>query len=388
MKQPLFCLQLCSDDIDTNDAMSEILSDAQTQLSGNDYGAPKGGMVFFDVEYDAEDIIQSIYAVWPDIQLIGCSSYGEFNTKSGMHDGSIHLMLFGGNIDCYVRSFPVEERHNIDDACNELIDIPQTPTVSFLFSEAIESFCVEDAIEHLQQKLPKDHVIIGGMAADDYEFTHTTQIANHIVQHAGCVMMHLCGDIAVATSTSLGWSSLGNRGLVTKAEGSIVYEIDHKPALDFFLDETGCLSTNTLQPLTVYSPDGELLYNRTPLGEYTPEHKVSDGIFFIGKIPEGNIVSLSNSDIPKLLEPIVSDIKSTYESFPKDREAAFSLFFSCASRRVLLSSETPKEADEIIKALPYPMPGMGFYTFGEVGKMTSKSSVAFHNNSLVYAFVG
>ena len=385
MFQGLKCVCSQSDDVDTSDAIKEIILDSTFKLNSE---KPKAAIVWFDINHDASTLVEHVYHQWPDIQLVGCSSYGEFNTDKGMVDGSIQLiLLYGEDIEFSARYITGDQqKSNISVACQNLVE-GRPPAVTFLFSDVLKSFEIENIIDHLNELLPPESTLVGGMAADEYDFVGTNMICNQVVQDQGCVVLNVYGNVVSSMAISIGWSGQGHQGVVTHSEGRIVYEVDNKPIREYYIMESGGAEPNIELPFTVFSPDGSVLYNRAYLDDYI-ESPEKQGMNFFGKIPQNSLVQISSTSKDYILDGIKDGIDKALKLFPSERSASLGLFFSCASRRVILSSDVNKEAEAIKKASPSNIPGVGFYTFGEVGNIDPAGEAAFHNNSLVCFFIG
>ena len=87
-----------SEDIDSADAIAEVLADSESQLAGT---TPQAGMLIASIEHDFDVLQQAILARWPDLELIGCSGDGELSSAAGVAEDSVALMLFATKNDIY-----------------------------------------------------------------------------------------------------------------------------------------------------------------------------------------------------------------------------------------------------------------------------------------------
>ena len=79
-----------SDDLDTEDAVKDILSQCDEQLEGL---IPDAGLLFAGTEYEHKDLLDSINSRFPGIQLIGCTTDGEMSSSGGYSEDAIALTL-------------------------------------------------------------------------------------------------------------------------------------------------------------------------------------------------------------------------------------------------------------------------------------------------------
>lgn len=386
MSEQLHCVHSHSTDIDTHDAIHKVIEDCLQQLSSIQ---PQGAIVFFDVNHNPTTIINNIYQQWPDIQLAGCSSFGEFNNKQGMSDGSIQLVLFcGKHIEVSARAVSDDEQKNdIKQACQHLVEYDKAPAVSFLFSDIIQSFEIENILDQLNATLPASSVIVGGIAADDYDFITAYLICNRSVQRSGSVIFNLYGDIVCSVGSALGWKVHGKRGIVTKSKGNTVYEIDHQPAMQFYKTEAGGVHPNAELPLSISNAAGDIIFVRACTGDYTTEAPNS-GVNYIGRIPEGCGVQLSAANKTDLLESFASSAQETLNMFPESRQIALGLCFSCVSRKIVLGTACTKESEIMSDICSGEFPVVGAYTYGEIAKTNTSQQTVFHNNSIITILLG
>lgn len=385
MAKSLHCIHSHSDDVDTYDAMQKIMTSCHAQLGSE---VPISAIVFFDIAHNPELIIERVYQQWPHIQLVGCSSYGEFSAQYGMSDGSIQLILLcGNNINAEARCMTGEQvQQNIQTGCQSLLPDNKKPAVSLFFSEILKSKDIENIIDQLNALLPPGSALVGGIAADEYSFKNTLILCNQKILNQGCVLLNLYGDIACSVSVSLDWRLQGGtKGLATRSEGFTLFEVNDKPVLNFYA-ESG-ITPNTEIPLAVYDKEDNLLYMRAPILDYSHADPM-EGIQYLGRVPEGMWVKVSAAEQQTLLNGVQSAVQKAFNKFPSYREPALGLFFSCASRRVFLGSRYDQEALNLRQALPKNIPSVGYFTFGEVAKLNLGDPVFFHNNSFVAAFIG
>lgn len=80
-----------STDIDSEDAISEVLTQCYDQLADQ---MPQAGILLAAIDFDHKLILSRIQTAFPNIHLIGCSTDGEISSIQGVKEDSITLMLF------------------------------------------------------------------------------------------------------------------------------------------------------------------------------------------------------------------------------------------------------------------------------------------------------
>ena len=80
-----------SENIDTRTAVDSVIVQCQQKLLGR---RPQAGIVFAGVNFDHRLMLDKILDTFPGLDLVGCSTAGEFSSSFGYSDDSISLMLF------------------------------------------------------------------------------------------------------------------------------------------------------------------------------------------------------------------------------------------------------------------------------------------------------
>jgi len=81
----------CSDDIDTEDAVTQVIESCDEKLDGE---TPIAGLVFCGTEFEHSMVLKKIMGRYPDLQLIGCTTDGEMTSCNGFTEDAITLTLF------------------------------------------------------------------------------------------------------------------------------------------------------------------------------------------------------------------------------------------------------------------------------------------------------
>jgi len=80
-----------SEHIDTQIAVERVIAQCHQQLTGRQ---PQAGIVFAGVNFDHRLMLDKILEKFPGLDLIGCTTAGEFSSSYGFSDDSISLMVF------------------------------------------------------------------------------------------------------------------------------------------------------------------------------------------------------------------------------------------------------------------------------------------------------
>jgi signal transduction histidine kinase/DNA-binding response OmpR family regulator/HPt (histidine-containing phosphotransfer) domain-containing protein len=175
-------------------------------------------------------------------------------------------------------------------------------------------------------------------------------------------------DLHISRHAFLGWRPIGKTMTVTRATGSIVYEIDNRPAFEIYQKYLG------IQPDKNFffnSLEFPLLFQR---GEHllcgTARYVFEDGsIRFMTQIKEGETVQFGYADTNAMLEQVSDVSRSLLEFAPEGIYV-----YCCPTRRFILQEDAELE----LRPLEKVAPTAGVYTCGEFCDTGDQSS---HLNS-------
>lgn len=80
-----------SEDVDAKDAVLEVLEQCQETLNGL---VPQAGILYSAMAFDYPVVLEHIMTVYPELELIGCTTDGEISSKLGCIEDSITLIFF------------------------------------------------------------------------------------------------------------------------------------------------------------------------------------------------------------------------------------------------------------------------------------------------------
>jgi len=297
------------------------------------------------------DIAKMIKSKLPKAHVMGTTTCGEV-CAGKMYDGEI-VISFTLFETSTIKSklYKLDDSFSFKNVYDELIS--DDTKVMIIFSDGLKSEA-EPLLKGLYD-LKHDMIIAGGRAGDkDYKQTY---IFNDVkISDEGCVITTLSGDdLLVNSDYILKWTPIGKDMLVTKAEGSVLYELDNVPIMEVYKKYLGedvvkNLPESSMSFPLVINKEG-LLVARDPIAV------TKDGAFvYAGSLEIGDIVRFSFANLDEFTDNIYNyfeDIKNI------PAEAIF--IYSCAARKALLAEKLQSE----ITLLDSIAPTVGFFTFGE-----------------------
>lgn len=370
-------------DPDSLEAIDEVLEQCNQTLKG---AIPKAGLLFSALDFDHALILNRINEVFPNIELIGGTTDGEVSSILGFQQDSITLIVF--------ESEDLEIRAAVGrNVSQNPIEIAQETTKKLLRSFAtVPQFCIAfpeslttspvSILNGLQLTL-ESIPIFGGATADNWEFQCTYQFYKTEVLSDSVPILLFAGNLLFSYGVSSGWKPLSKKGLLTKADKNVIYEIDGKPALDFYRYYLDGLNAVAEYPIAVFLPDEDRFHLRGCMGY---DESVGS-ITLAGDVSEGAIVQIAEASCEEILAASKTAFTNAVETYPGIEPSA-ALIFSCASRRQILGTLTNEEYELVQSCLDRDIPSCGFYTYGEIAPLQNSKQTFFHNITFTSLLLG
>ena len=215
----------------------------------------------------------------------------------------------------------------------------------------------------------------GGSAA---QFANGRALRDHVVA------VTLDCHARVGVGIKHGWQPTGPPAMVTRADGTLVEELEHRPAFDIYraaaeeagqqLDAEEFVRFAMSHPLGIPQADGEYLV-RDPLAL-----EEGGALRFLAGVPDGAIVRVMEGTPAMLVE--AARAAATMARKDVGAPVGGALVFDCISRYLMLGDRLQEELSACRGALGEDVPVLGCLTFGEVGAFGSRLP-QFHNKTMV-----
>jgi hypothetical protein len=374
-----------SNDPDSLSAITEVLEQCEQSLSG---ASPQAGILFAAIDFEHTQILNQICDAYPGIELIGGTTDGEMSSILGFEQDSLTLMLFcsdnitiragigrdiSHDLNVSIQTAIVQATTGHTDPIQLCITLPESLTTSAVL-----------ILDNLDRALGGKVPVFGGLTADRWQFKQTYQFYKTEVYSDAIPILLISGPILFSHSVASGWNPIGKRGKVTKSAQNVVYEIDDRPALEFYHYYLGKMSPSLEYPLAVFDVNETNYYMRAPSGVYDPE---VGSVTFFGDIAEGAIVQITEATHDSILSASRTSMMQALENYP-GQEPVAALYFSCCARRHILGTRTKEEYALTQTCLTQSLPSCGFYTNGELSPLEQQGISYFHNETFVTLLLG
>lgn len=373
-----------SEDVDSKDAIAEIIEQCNKQLTGN---KPQAGILFCAVDYDYKLILKEISEAYGEIELIGCTTDGEISSELGFVEDSVTLTLFCSDTIEIKAGVGRKASGDFCQTAKEAIDqarakLTGPPAFCITTPESITINAVE-MLKCLQQHLGSSIPIFGELAGDQWNFKKTYQFYKKEVLSDAIPVLLFSGNIAFSWGFAAGWTPIGKKKKVTRAEKNNVFKLDNEPILDFYNHYLGEYSQISSEyPLAVFPNDQESFYLRSPASADEKTKSIS----FFGDVPEDSIVQLAETTSDNIVNAAREAINKAKAGY-KGGKISLALIFSCAARKALLGINTEKELLITREMLP-GCTCSGLYGYGELAPLAENEPSRFHNSTFVIVLIG
>lgn len=376
-----------SSELDSQLAVHELIQQAKDQLGLLE---PNAGILYAGIDCDHQLLLDGIMSVWPHLQLVGCTTDGEFSSAKGYEDDSCVLTLIASETCRIVSGFIDNTAPDLSLACSgslnqAILELGQKPDLCILFSDVLR-INGEQVIEQLSRASGNTMPIVGGIAGDSWRFGEAKQFINSTASADISTFLLLAGPFDYSFGMDSGWEPYGEMGTITRSKGNVVYEINHKPALAFYQDILGEGAKPTLElPIAIHDENGTFRFMRTSFENYDGE---SGAITYLGNVPVNHKVRITMVSRESILRGAAEAMDKALRQYPQGKTPSLALCFSCSARRIMLGTRTQEECRLVQSRTGQDIPLAGFYTYGEICPGSAKTGNEFHNETFVAVLLG
>jgi hypothetical protein len=378
-----------SEDPDSQSAIEEILDQCTRDLEGM---APKAGILFAAIDFDHTLIVEEINRKFPGLDLIGCTTDGEISSTLGFQQDSVTLTLLcsdtveiriGVGYGVHDNPLLAAQQAVAQATENYKINAKLCITVPASYTADGTTTNGELILKGLKANLGTNALIFGGTAGDQYRFKKTYQFFRNQVLTDSLPIMIFSGDILFSFGSGCGWQPIGSKSIVTKAEGTTLYEINAESALEYYYRYLGNRPPTAENPLAVYEENSDRYYMRVP----NICNLETGSINFLGNVPEQAMVRITDISRDEVIAASEMSGKTALANYP-GTEVEVALVFSYCCRRWLLGTRAKEEYQLVQNALSAGVNICGFYTYGEFVPLEPQGETYYHQETFVTLLLG
>ena len=328
-------------------------------------------------------------ARWPNARIVGCSTAGEIAETHVRDDSLVATALSFERSRVSTASVAIGSMAESADAGRELaaqLD-PTGLRHVLVLSEGLHVNGSE-LVRSLTEALPKGVAVTGGLAGDGSRFQHTAVALDGRPHGDRVVAIGFYGaGLRVGFGSLGGWDPFGPERLVTRARGSVLYELDGEPALALYKrylahHAAQLPASGLLFPLSIRQGEGDGLV-RTILGV----DEAAQSVIFAGDIPQGARARLMRANFERLLDGAAGAAQSSAAAL-RGKPADVAILISCVGRKLLLQQRVEEEVEAVRQVLGRRPVLTGFYSYGELSPFTPSARCELHNQTMTITTMG
>jgi hypothetical protein len=351
---------------------------------------PTVAIVFVSVKQDREAVLKLLDE--KGIKIFGATTAGEF-IDGEIEGGSMVMLLLDIPATYFTIAFMetspargFEDAIQLGIAGKEIFTNPAfiiaTGGISLggeqIVEGIIEGFGKNDAIEN------SEVTIFGGKAGDDLGLVSTFVFTNDRSSDNAMVALIVDEDkIDVKGIATCGWNAIGTTKTVTKSEGSTVFTIDDKPALDMLMNYLGVeikedddkdivtFLSSWYYPLQLERDNADPVIRTAMFA-----NRKDRSLICSGNVPQGAKIKFAMPPDFDSIDKVVADCRDIKDTIQQQADAL--IMFSCVSRHLSFGAVIKEEIEQVQNIWSAPM--AGFFTYGEYGK-SKNGKYDYHNNA-------
>jgi len=328
-------------------------------------------------------LIEEIRTQYPKAQILMGSTAGEI-IDDQVYDNSLSLTAIQ-----FEKTLIKSHQINIKDAANSY-DAGQKLATLFDKNGLVSLFVLSDGqlvngsdlVDGIQSHMPPEVIITGGLAGDGKRFQTTRVGLNEMPLEGRIAAIGFYGShFKVSFGSAGGWDAFGPERLITKSKDNILYELDHKPALDVYKMYLGDYSSELpsaglLFPLSLRGHDASEPIIRTILAVNEKDKSLT----FAGNMPQGTYAKLMKADFDRLIQGAAEAARNSIKKRKTKPELA--ILISCVGRKLVLNQRIDEEIEEIKAVFGNNTAIAGFYSYGEISPENNFLKCEFHNQTM------
>lgn len=360
-----------------------------SRMTPETWEEPRYLIVYTTQPYEALPIA-ALRERFPELVIMGVSSHHGIFTSDGFKRGSFGV-LFEGSDDhrLNVRLIQVETsaaaRQKVVD-CIQGMPALSTPKRQFMIN-ATPGF-EERILEGFSDVFGDDVDVYGGSAGNDRFLDMPYIFLNEEMSTKGVLICEM-SEYSVCNSTTMaGYLLTQKRGVVTRAAGRRIYEIDHRLATEVYDAWTDNMFTDIIKAGATFPrsaarfPLGRILEKDTAFEVWlTHVYGVENNALCVySEIAEGTEVCLMRGSRERIFENLKRSVELSLNGV--DRTKVRGAFLNLCAGCMNLISENMEQFNQAVCDAFGNIPLLGFSSCGEQGTLPNESCHQ-HGNMMV-----
>ncbi len=366
-------------------------------------GKPDMTVVFASSSFDQGKLVEGVREASEKAPLVGCTDAGEI-TDEGPSQKSVGVMAIrADNIQFFSglgRDIQKGARAAGQAVAQEVKDKAGETLQAFVMLPDVLTGNGAETVRGVLDVLGPHFPVVGGAPGDDFLFEKTYEYRDDEVISGAVAGLGLSGNFVMGAGVRHGWMPIGIPMRATKSQGSILYELDGKPAVSIYEDYFGKKAEELKQePLARMAITYPLGIKIPELDEYLIRDPITvdanGAITCAAEIPEGSEIRLMIGSREKAIEAAQEAARKLMKDFEvQQAQPKCALMFNCIAREKLFGQRAHEEIRAVMEIIGKKVPLLGFYTYGEQAPIggeirnREKCNPRFYNETMVIFGIG
>lgn len=336
-----------------------------------------------------DSIFTQLRAQFPDGHLVLGSTAGEITGTNVLSDGLAYTAIEFEKSAFEIVSASILEQNKESFATGKVLaERINKNGLKHVFVLSEGSFVNgSELINGLSSVLDTDITITGGLCGDDARFEKTLCGYNRPAKEGEVVLIGLYGDsLEISFANYGGWFSFGPERLITKSSGNVLYELDHRPALDLYKKYLGDKASELPQAALLYPLSVQFEHKKNPLVRTILNiDEDTNAMVLAGDAPEGSRVNLMMATVDGIVDGASEAAKRAVEHRNSPPELA--ILVSCVGRKLVMHQRVEQEIEEVCEVLGKNTTLTGFYSYGELAPFADDRICELHNQTMTLTLI-
>lgn len=367
--------------------------DSDWQYLGENIPLSKPLVLVFGNRYllESNKIYQEIKEIFNDGEIVFGSSAGDISSHSVDDDGITITAIEFEKSSFAIKTVNVKDDNqfvNSYEAGYALIQQFDKENLKYVLVISDGSVINGSQLANGMNKVTNNDILItGALCSDAARFEKTICSYNENPKSGEIVAIGLYGEhLEISFAINDGWTPFGPERIVTKSKDNILYELDHKPALDLYKKYLGEKSKELpaaalLFPLKVKSSNEQESIVRTILNI----NEKDNSMILAGDIAENSTVQLMMTNVDSIIN--AAEIAANKANHQREKSPELAILVSCIGRKLVLDQRVEEEVDEVVEVVGNKTTICGLYSYGEIAPFNGENNCQLHNQTMTITLI-
>ena len=242
-------------------------------------------------------------------------------------------------------------------------------------------------IRGLETDMADNVSLTGGLCGDNVRYQRTLASYNEKPKEGEIVLIGFYGEsLEISFASFGGWLAFGPERIITRSEGSKLYEVDGQPSLELYKKYLGDKSfelakSSLLYPLNVIAPGKTQAVVRAAVST----NEEDQSMVFADEVPQDSRVQL----IMVSPDGIAHGAQTASALAMQNRitKPQLALVISCIGRKVVMNQRVEEEIELVRETIGSDAAIAGFYSYGEIAPFHGSRDCELHNQTMTLTLI-